>query len=301
MLDGVDELERWLQDQVRQGISNLESAPDSTWNTLAARMVDAQAPGLALRVRELASSSRGADWPARLLAGMGRLQLLLDASRRIEQLPTAEAADVRYALGLSAAKEEVLASGEKLADDWSVVGLRVDERDNLWERRVWLLGRQSGRSALLVEFAHGGARFADSWVCVSQQTATLAFYPGASPLRALLDPAQPRQPLPAPQPAFTPLDAALGDVAKLIAANPWQSPLPLRLAAVYPVYREGRWQALNKEGRSLTLALSDGEGWLLLSLAGGKAVNLFGEWHKGRLAPLSAWRDGLLWTQGARL
>ena len=64
---GASELEQRLTDLLCGGIARPNSAGYGAWNEAAARMVDAQAPGLAARVRELgAVASSGAG-----LAGRG--------------------------------------------------------------------------------------------------------------------------------------------------------------------------------------------------------------------------------------
>ena len=42
---GVQELELWLQDLLRQGLASLQGKPYQFWDEMASRMVDAQAPG----------------------------------------------------------------------------------------------------------------------------------------------------------------------------------------------------------------------------------------------------------------
>ena len=50
---GLAELDRWLCDQVRQGLAASQRAGYSHWDDIGARMVDAQAPGPAERLRDL--------------------------------------------------------------------------------------------------------------------------------------------------------------------------------------------------------------------------------------------------------
>src|SRR5689334_8686207 len=74
---GATELERRLADLLRGGLASAESAGYGLWEETAARMVDAQAPGLAARVRELGSlPASGAGRPARLLEECALLHLL---------------------------------------------------------------------------------------------------------------------------------------------------------------------------------------------------------------------------------
>src|SRR5262249_32647954 len=49
---GVEELDLWLADLIRHGLADAQSRPAAFWQTPAARLVDAQAPGLARLLRE---------------------------------------------------------------------------------------------------------------------------------------------------------------------------------------------------------------------------------------------------------
>jgi hypothetical protein len=106
---GVAELGLWLRDLVRQGLSTAPTRPASSWETMAARLVDAQAPGAARLVRQLATIPASGDgWPERLLDRMARLHLLLEGYSRIDSLPPDLAADVRTGLGWTTAQETLL-------------------------------------------------------------------------------------------------------------------------------------------------------------------------------------------------
>ncbi len=292
LLDGLDELELWLDDRVRQGLATL-SGQTATWNDIARRMVDAQLPGLAFRLRRLGRLIDGSEsWPARVLGGMGQLQLLIDASRRLADLPDVVQADLRHTLGLSSSRETVLADGERLADDWLVIGQSCRQEDRLWERRVWLLGQHSGRWAMLLDFAHGNRHFEHSFVTGSQRHWTLAYYPGNAPLRAMVvdTPTQTSDP-PTPWTRAAPtLAVALDALSDTLAANPWQSPQPLLVGDAAPVFGTQGWMLRTAERRGLPLALATDEGWPLLAESGGAPLAVFGEWADEALRPLSAWR-----------
>ncbi|HEY6408427.1 MAG TPA: hypothetical protein VIY29_13245, partial [Ktedonobacteraceae bacterium] len=74
---GLAELDRWLCDQVRQGLAVGQQAGYRHWDDIAARMVDAQAPALAGRLRGLASVPHsGPGWDGRLLEEYALLRLL---------------------------------------------------------------------------------------------------------------------------------------------------------------------------------------------------------------------------------
>lgn len=298
MSAGAEELQRWLLDQTRQGLANLRSGRVD-WRGLAARMVDAQAPGLGRQVRELESlAAAGGDWAGALLEAMGRLQLLLDGWRRREQLSPPQQADLRTALGWPVEKDEVLQSGERLADRWLVLGQIVEENDKLWERRVWLLGLDSNRRALLLDFAHGNKIFETLFTTGAVYQMNLAFYPSAQPRRALaLDTPSllPAEALPG-----TRLDEELERLADGVAANPWIALWPLRLAKARLGLAQGEWTAQDETGGQIPLRLPEDEAWQLTALGGGAALGLFGEWDGLRLRPLSVWTDKLVWTAGGQ-
>ena len=92
------ELERWLTDQVRQGLAGASRSGYGHWDTMAARLVDAQAPGAAGAVRRLAAT---AGAPEQLLAELGLLWLLVRAYRRLDEIPPALAATVRSRIGFT--------------------------------------------------------------------------------------------------------------------------------------------------------------------------------------------------------
>src|SRR6266545_2074241 len=102
---GLDELDRWLADQVRGGLAGAAKLGYAHWDAMAARLIDAQAPGAARLVRNLADY---AGDPERLLTELGLLRLLAAGFARLDSLPPELAATVRLRVGLPVAAEEVL-------------------------------------------------------------------------------------------------------------------------------------------------------------------------------------------------
>jgi len=91
---------------------------------MASRLVDAQAPGLANRVRDMGTAVLSEErWSERLLGALARMQLLVDANRRVESLPSPLAAEVRALVGWTQKQDELLAqSGTQ--DHWQVIERR---------------------------------------------------------------------------------------------------------------------------------------------------------------------------------
>lgn len=286
---GVQELDRWLRDLVRQGLAAAQARPMRFWDDAAARLVDAQAPGLGGRVRALGSTAHSGrpDWPAQLLAQLGRLYLAVGAWPRADALPDELRASLRDVLGWPLSGEEVRRRGEQVADTWTVLGVRVVEQERLRVRRTWLRGARSGRCALIVQFTPPGGSFEGDYVAGSVLGGTLAFFPAAAPLRALpVAELERRADAPAQLPGAGGFGAALRGWAAALAADPWLERWPVVLREATPVRHDGRWWLRDDAG--LLAPLARGEHWRLIALAGGAALQVSGEWDGRALAPLAA-------------
>ena len=295
MREGGAELALWLADQVRQGLAAWPQQPTSFFRGIAARMVDAKAPGLAAEIARLETLIRSGDgWPQRALGQLGRMHLLTEGLRRFETLPGPVQADLRAGLGWPLEKDEVLAEAAPVADDWDLVGQVFTERDRLWERRTWLLGRNSAKSALLLDFMHGQRHFAVPLAVGTSLRTRLAFYPAAWPLRALLvdPPQQPVGPVREPAAAHPDFAAALAECAQALAANPWLLAYPCAVAGVVPVRRGRVWRLRDAAGAELPLHVAERDAWALLAISGGRPLPVFGEWNDGGLRVLGAWAEG---------
>jgi hypothetical protein len=290
---GAADLDRWLRDLVGQGLASAQARPPAFWETAAARLVDAQAPGLARRLRDMAGlPATGDGWPARLLEALARLHLLRRALARLEALPPESQADVRALVGWTESQDDLrAAAGER--DRWAVLGQRVEEDGPMRTRRTWLQGLGSGRAALLLDFAVGG-QLERGLPPGTAFEGELVFYPGAWPLRALvkerLGPVGPLEAAPSGHGAA----AAVESYAGALARNPWLEVAPMMLAAVVPVLAGGAWHVRDADGWALPLTPAFASAWPLCALSGGQPLGLFGEWDGDGLTPLGAWADGRL-------
>jgi SWIM zinc finger len=298
----AQDLQRWLADQISAGLSALNDEALAGWHTIAARMVDAQAPGLGQRVREAAGGVRqGHDWPERTLQRLGLLQLACEAIARRGTLSSEMLADLRTLAGWPYDRADVLAlAPQPVADRWTVLGVATEERaDKLIERRVWLHGAGSGRRAWLLDHAHGGRGFDAAWLPGSSADAELFFFPGASALRAFC--VLPAAQAVAPVWPHATLQEEWDRIAERSAASPWLRWHPLVLCDAVLLRQGTQWLALAQD-RALVLALPDTQAWLLLACSGGAPLHMAGEWDGRALAPLAAWsanEPALLWQRNA--
>jgi SWIM zinc finger len=304
---GLAELREWLADQVRVGLAASVSAGGHA-GSIAARMVDAQAPGVAGVLRSLSAvPTSGEDWPGRLLAEYGRLHLLARAYERVDTLPAGLAAVVRSRVGYTTSRQEVLTL-PAITDHWLVIAVRDLVEGTVPGRRIWVRGRDTGRVAMLLTFAGNGFWQDPDTAHLrpgSELRADLHYYPGQPPLRALIGERH-ADPAPAPAPALGPrsagdIDALLADWAVGVAADPWLTTWPALLTGT-PVppgaagVADGAesagepWYLLDETGAALPLAEQESL-WTLLAVSGGHPVTVAGEWHGRRLLPLTVWHQ----------
>jgi len=292
---GLDELDRWLADQVRGGFAGLDRAGYGHWETMAARLVDAQAPTVAGTVRQLATVTVGRPtWAEDLLGELALLRLLCAAYRRVDDLDPALAATVRARVGFPVPADDVLAT-EPVRDVWQVVGVRDEQEDRLTARRVWLRGRDTGRPALVLSFAAPGQALPADLVLGTGVDADLCFFPGALPIRALVR-ARHGEPVRVTAPAGgCGVAAMLDGYATALAAEPWLREWPVLLDDVVPV-RGGTGWFLVDAATGDGVPVRGAEPWRLVAAAAGAPVTVAGEWRADGLLPSTAWKDGgLVW------
>ena len=293
---GLQELETWLRDIVRGGLAAVQSQPPKFWERTAARLVDAQAPGAARLVREMAGvPASGEGWEGRLLERLSRLYLLIEGFKRGAELPEAAQADIRALIGWTQNQEELLQM-DGMRDRWLVLGQRVEEEDRLRAQRIWLWGERSGRAALILHFAHAQQPLDASFVTGAVIEAELVFFPGAYPLRAIVKERGGGASRPPERISGYPKIADAHEAfAGAIAANPWLEKFPMRLLNVTPLrhnhVNSEMWFVRDAEGRALKLAPRFEFGWTMLALSGGREIDIFGEWDGDHLWPLSAFAD----------
>ena len=157
MAAGVEDLRRWLRDAVRGGLGAGRLRSWDEWDAFAARLVDAQAPGAASRLRSLGGVAAGRPdgWPERLLCGLGLLHLLCEAHTRADGRGArrrARAAGLeRRARGGAgrAARERPLdgpgAGGDRAGAPARAAHVAVGRRDRPARARCWTSRRRARR------------------------------------------------------------------------------------------------------------------------------------------------------------
>ncbi|MGD9997746.1 MAG: SWIM zinc finger family protein [Ilumatobacteraceae bacterium] len=298
MRAGLVELDRWLADRVRTGLAAHELADAATWDRLAARLVDAQCGGLANRVKRVATRiGQHARWHEDVLEEMAVLHALARGALRTSTLPDDLADGVHAATGLTTAKDDVLA-GVPSTVHWLVVGHSRTREDRITVQRTWLLALDDQPDspkrltwAMLLAFGTFGNDVVVEHAPGTMLHADVHWYPGATPLRALVGRVHepPVSTLQAPRGQN--VGEAMSAAGWAIAAEPWLERYPVCISAVPTPLGNGRWTLADPTG-----AVSIVPGfWRLgemIALSGGRPVTIAGEWSADGVLPLTMWADG---------
>lgn len=226
----TEDLDGWISDQLRTGLSGFLNEAGERCRRIAARLVDAKAGALASRVDEMPSrllvlpSEHRVD---RAVAELGKLALLTSAWRATPDDP-----DLRREVIGSETREEVLAEAgaPRVESLWEVLGERtLTRRDGLVSQATWLMNLAPGPQhfAVLLDFFPASAgRRSGAFVPGECFMAELAFYPAALPLRAVI--AKRDESINAPD-AWPEAGDPLADLTEQALAAPWRTELPLLL------------------------------------------------------------------------
>lgn len=268
---------------MRTGLADPALARYSTWDELAARLVDARAGALANRVRRLAGLvGASTDWHDRVLAEIGVLHLLVQAGLRVSELPPGLADAVATASGWQVRQADVLA-GVPETDHWVVAGRSDVREDRIEVRRIWLQGRTSGRWAMLLSFAAYGQSLDASLEVGTAVHADLFRYPGGA-LRAIMGERHgiPERPV---VPETLDVTEACAAIGRVVAAEPWVERLAVTVAAT-PTVADGRWVLTDAEG-SLPLVGERAALGSILAASLGAEVPITVEWTPYGVMPLT--------------
>jgi hypothetical protein len=288
---GLNELDLWMHDLLRIGLSKARQQADFAAN-MAARLVDAQASGLAREVDQLASTcASGEGWEQRAFDAIGRIALIAHAYREQDRLIPALREEVRASVGWTIPQEDVLRSAPVM-DTWHVLGHMVEDEARLTTRRTWLYGARNQRFALVLGFAAGNQALTPAMTSGHCFEGELHFFPGASGVRALVAAQGKMQPF-ASYPLTETIDAALDRYAQLLAIVPWTARTLFCLQAiVVQPSAQGPGEIVNRDGACLPLDRQFAHMWDWLAVSRGVPSDVVGEWDGYVFTPLALLADG---------
>lgn len=279
---GIEELQTWLKDVVRAGIMAVPQNQYQFTQKIAARMIDAQAGGLANQLRAVHKINfYNEGWQTKLLRQLAKVYALSEAYLNQHQLPNALKEDVRSLVGWNTAKEEVL-SQDALTDDWWVLAQQTEVEERLSIEQTWLYGLTSQRFALLLNFYAPSQKPTEIVALGTCLEADMCFYPSAMPLRALIKDLKntKKQDLQTKPTGLSVLQAH-HQISNFLAILPFVEEIPLLLSAVRLHYQAPYFQVVDAEQHSLTLSNEENECWQMLAITKSLPFTCFGLYVQG--------------------
>lgn len=276
VLNGIDDLETRLKDLLRNGLIHVPEQVPALFDNMARRLVDAQAPGLANRLRDLNDIDYTHEsWKKRLTASLSQLYLLAQAYRHLDEQPEEWQAEIRTLVGYPQAREEVLAT-PPLTDLWTVLHHRRRTEGNLRTDIYWLQGQESRRLAYCLDFSAGPTGNATLNLAPGgTYRGSLCFYRGAGLIRRGLfqacELAEGRA-----MPTFFPnLTQAYAFYRQAVSANPFTDEVPLPVAGLRFARLGNRLCLQDGEGQLVPVNVDDSPRIDILAVTGGKAFSAF--------------------------
>lgn len=274
VLGGIDDLQNWLKDILRNGLLNVPERAYALFDGIAKRMIDAQAPGLAAFVRSLAEIDYYDDsWKYELTERLARLYLLAESYKNIDRLPDGWQQELRTLIGYNQSKEEILA-GESVTDEWLVLACETKLQDRLTAYSYWLYGKQTNRYALYLAFVTQGNIPEYNLVPGCVINGEVCYYKGINPMRVLIKQFQP---------AGKPFEPdCLPDIASAMAVyrsymqqNPFTFEVPLFLSGLHLINEKGKWMLTDKKSDVVPVIINEKNRIRLLAITGGNAFSGF--------------------------
>ena len=295
---GVSELELWLRDLVRLGFLHLPNKPRGDFQKVAARMMDAKAPGLAgwVRAFEHLDYADRLAWQEEALVLSGKLNLLIQTFKNYDQLDPLWQLSIRNLIGWNQSTKDLLANKEikGIKDEWLVIGQEKEENDDLVVERNWLWGTTSNRSALILNF---GSRFAPLISTISPGIiiqGELKFFPNVMEQRAVIQNQRAILPNYRKEPKMESGWKVLRNIWRDVRASyPWVHSIPFLIEEVQIVQTEGGHCIVDRNG-ALEILHPDFDnkqlmGWMVIS--GNGPVKLAGLFRNGKILPLGIFSE----------
>ena len=295
MQEGLQDLEVWMADILRQGLVSLEKDAYSICEAIAKRMQDAQLKGMANRLRELPLMiGYQENWIEQTLAVFGEMYLFAQAFKRLDKLPEDFQTQLKMIGGINVKKEE-LDLNNAVKDNWLILGKMEGTdpvNDRLTFRRVWLWGSNTGRPALLLDFAFGGAGFQNHFAKGMSFEGEVVYYPGTLPIRCEVVNQKPSDTFITSFDGNYSLSKLMDKYAMAISKNPWLLDYPCLISGVTPIMEDDKLFLVDEDNIQIPVQNTKLIGWKLLAISGGKPIEIFGEWTGDILVPLSACFEG---------
>lgn len=285
---GIDDLQVWLKDLIRNGLLTLPERSYEYWQNTAKRMIDAQAPGLASMVKALGNINYFNDsWKHEVLNQLTRIYLVSESYNHLESLPEEFQQEIRTLVGFTQSKEELLTQ-HGISDQWLVLARTLEDDEQLTIERNWLYGVKSKRFALVLQFFASRQLPELNLMPGTTINAELVFYRGLYPYRALIKHQQNVEKLVSPD-FHSSISQALEEFNKVMIENPFHDQIPLLLENLRFIKSSNQYYLMDNENNVMKVAATDTIAIKLMAVTGGRPCHIFALANEDELEPLAVW------------
>ena len=279
MQAGNAELQSRLLDLIRGGLVELDISSPQYFEEFAARMVDAQLGSIAKRIRSWSTFREQFPdtWHEKLLNELGELYVFSKAFQHFDRLSDSFQDELLAQAGVTTRTSDLFQQ-QGVQDEWLVLGqVTTPEVSNLTSRRTWLIGKDTKKIVLLLEYSFGSSDFTTLWLKEIAYAGEAVYYPAAYPLRVAFKSVD-------VVPLFTQISGYLTIAAFLeaysaaVAQNPWLPQFPAVLTSVKPVFYENKFLLIDIKKKFIYTEGEAMASWQLLAMSGGHSISVFGEW-----------------------
>lgn len=286
---GLEELSIWLKDVVRSGIMNVPQNPYKFNQAIIARMVDAQAGGIANRLRKLNDINYYQDgWQMKLTQQLASIHFLCEAYQQKASLDDYWQQELMTQIGYTTTKESVLLN-EAIQDQWIILSKTMDDDAGISTEKIWLWGSSNKRFALFLNFYAGNQLPQHIYIEGSILNAELVFYPAIQPLRAVLK-NQVSQELNFKYiEGYKTMNEVLYQVSNQLSTQPFNPSMPFVLNNMYIVLENQLWYLKDDEHNALLVSNASHECWKVTAISRGETFSCFALYENNQLNIHSIW------------
>ncbi|MGB1216668.1 MAG: hypothetical protein ACPG5P_02260, partial [Saprospiraceae bacterium] len=232
------------------------------------------------------------DWPEKVLKALSDLHLLSKGFQQREKLPSELQEELLRILGINTSKAQLLEQQGEM-DNWMVVGqFEGTNIDNAAVRRTWFKGQETGRFALILEYDYQGAGFPTHWALGRIFKGEMIFYPSVFPLRATERNTHLTEEIVENLQGISKMEDFLQQYSDALQQNPWIVDYPVTFSEVVPQFIDGQLYLTDTNNHAIPSLDLYNNGWKMVALSGGKAIEVFGEWTGKEFHPLGCVANG---------
>jgi hypothetical protein len=286
--EGIDELQVWIKDIIRNGLLAIPEKSSSYWENMAKRMVDAQAPGLERMVQNLSSTDFYTEnWQSNFLDQLLRIYMVIKGFQNINDHSHSLQDDIRNLIGFTQNQEE-LKEQTGVTDNWIVLARQNVEDGSLTTEKYWLYGNESKKYALVLQFIINGQGKILTLTPGMTIQAELVFFSSNAPLRAIIK-RQTGSENKAEVRGYKNWKEIALEETRLNSLLPLSTEWPFIIENAKPVFNGRQWLLMDHEGNIASIKESFRSIYYLLAISGGEPVTLAIVGSEKTYEPLGAW------------